>query len=298
MVAAAQQWSGKTDGTPWMHRALVRLLAHMPLGFAYFLMCFALPIYMVAHPKATRAIWRYFRLRHGYGPLKSFCHLWANHYDFGCVVLDRFATYAGKPFNVKVVTRNHYKDLAEEGKGFIMISSHVGNHEMAGYAFKAETPLNVLVYAGEAEAMKKGREEILSKNNIKVIPISEDDFSHVFQLKEAVQNGEVVDIHGDRIFGSTKSFSVDVLGAKASLPQGPFMLASALGIPAISVFCMKTSSRKFDVYVHRLDDDASYKGKTSDRAKHLAERYAQTLTETLESYPNQWYNFYEFWDAN
>ena len=43
---ATGQWRGTTDGTPWMHRALIRILRFTPLWFIYFLMAFSLPVYI------------------------------------------------------------------------------------------------------------------------------------------------------------------------------------------------------------------------------------------------------------
>ena len=251
---ATEQWRGTTDGTPWMHRALIRILRFTPLWFIYFIMALTLPFYMVFRPKAALAIWHYFRRRQGFGVFKTFCHLWKNHFGFGQVVVDRFAAYAGKKFRIEVVGHNHYREIEATGKGFMMISSHIGNHEMAGYDLRAKARLNVLAYGGEVEEVKSGRARLLAENNIRMVPIT-DGISHIFVLKDALENGEVVDIHGDRLFGSPKAFECSVLGAPADLPQGPFVLASSLAedLPVIAVFCVKVGYRHFKIYIERLD---------------------------------------------
>ncbi|MBO4427127.1 MAG: hypothetical protein J5771_01395 [Bacteroidales bacterium] len=320
---ATEQWRGTTDGTPWMHRALIRILRFTPLWFIYFIMALTLPFYMVFRPKAALAIWHYFRRRQGFGVFKTFCHLWKNHFGFGQVVVDRFAAYAGKKFRIEVVGHNHYREIEATGKGFMMISSHIGNHEMAGYDLRAKARLNVLAYGGEVEEVKSGRARLLAENNIRMVPIT-DGISHIFVLKDALENGEVVDIHGDRLFGSPKAFECSVLGAPADLPQGPFVLASSLAedLPVIAVFCVKVGYRHFKIYIERLDapsasgaSPASGKGQPGvpqgelqsalpvpesprsarERAQALAQRYADAVSGILKRYPDQWYNFFEFW---
>ena len=347
---ATEQWRGTTDGTPWMHRALIRILHFTPLWLIYFVMALTLPFYMLVRPRATLAIWHYFRRRQGFGVFKTFCHVWKNHFGFGQVVVDRFAAYAGKKFEIEVVGHNHYREIEASGRGFMMISSHIGNHEMAGYDLRAKARLNVLAYGGEVEEVRSGRARLLAENNIRMVPIT-DGISHIFVLKEALENGEVVDIHGDRLFGSPKAFSCSVLGAPADLPQGPFVLACSVSgepepvnppappggtapaaslsavpprrasldrsgtaadaaslrdnssvaagvLPVIAVFCVKVGYRRFKIYIERLDVIAGSDRQSlsaRERAQVLAQRYADAVSGILLRYPDQWYNFFEFW---
>ena len=299
---ATRQWRGTTDGTPWMHRALIWILRYVPIGVIYFLMATSLPVYMIVRPRNTLAIWHYFRRRQGYGVFKTFVHLVRNHYAFGQVVIDRFASYAGRKFNILLEGRDIYREVESAGTGFMTISSHVGNFEMAGYALHASRRLNVLGYGGEVEAVKSGRNRLLSENNIRMVPVT-DGISHIFVLREALENGETVDIHGDRLFGSPKALVCNVLGAPANLPQGPFALATSVDLPAgaplpvIAVFCMKTARRSFTVYLQRLDDPADAALPRRERSQVLADRYAAALSDILRRYPDQWYNFFEFWNA-
>ena len=299
---ATRQWRGTTDGTPWMHRALIWILRYVPIGVIYFFMATSLPVYMIVRPRNTLAIWHYFRRRQGYGVFKTFVHLVRNHYAFGQVVIDRFASYAGRKFDIVLDGRDIYREVESAGTGFMTISSHVGNFEMAGYALHASRRLNVLGYGGEVEAVKSGRNRLLSENNIRMVPVT-DGISHIFVLREALENGETVDIHGDRLFGSPKALVCNVLGAPANLPQGPFALATSVDVtagaplPVIAVFCMKTARRSFTVYLQRLDDPADAALPRRERSQVLADRYAAALSDILRRYPDQWYNFFEFWNA-
>ena len=80
------------------------------------------------------AIYRYFRNRHGYGRLKAFIYVYINHFRFGQIIIDRFAMYAGKHFEMEIEGQDMFDELDNSDDGFIQLSSHVGNYELAGYS--------------------------------------------------------------------------------------------------------------------------------------------------------------------
>ena len=58
-------WRGKTDGTPWMQRTLVRLFRWVPLGVLYGVMALVVPFYMLLDRKGSRASYSFARRRLG-----------------------------------------------------------------------------------------------------------------------------------------------------------------------------------------------------------------------------------------
>ena len=106
MAEEGRKWQGGTDGTSWMHRALIGMMKVVPLWLMYFFMHLAIPVYMVVNHKAYLANYHYFRKRHGYGPLKAFFHVWLNHVTFGGVIIDRFGAYSVSKFRKCLSMRN------------------------------------------------------------------------------------------------------------------------------------------------------------------------------------------------
>ena len=128
-----------------------------------------------------------------------------------------------------------------------------------------------------------------------MIPVM-PDMSHLFLVNEALANQEIVSMPADRIVGSPKSITVSFLGAKARLPLGPFMVATMRGLDALAVNVMKTRSTEYTVYVSRLNYDKQAPRKV--QLQRLADSYAAELERCVRQYPDQWYNFYEFWEPN
>lgn len=212
---------------------------------------------------------------------------------FSQVVIDRFALFAGKRMALKVKDYDTFKHLSDKEEGFVILSAHIGCYEMAGYELVSDKkPFNALVFAQEKATVMQGRTHLFTGNNIKMIPISED-MSHLFKMEQALANGEIVSIPGDRVFGSAKTVTVNLLGADADLPLGSFSVPAMRGLDVLAVNVMKTGTKEYTAYIKQLsyDKDAPRK----KQVQQLADHYAKELEHMLKMYPSQWYNYFEFW---
>lgn len=284
-----------TFGNGWMHRQLINVLKVMDVRLLYiFNFLVVIPICLLFNTNHSRTIaYRYFRERLGCGRVHAAWATYVNHCLFSTVVIDRFAMFAGKQFQVRVEGIEHFNELSSHEDGFMMLSSHIGCYEMAGYSFVSPTKrVNALVFGGEKMTVMAGREKKFSHNNIRMIPV-QPDMSHLFLVNEALANHEIVSMPADRMAGSSKTLEVEFLGKKAKFPMGPFSVATMRGLDVIAVNVMKTSVKGYVAYVAPL----SY-GKQASRKeqiRQLAESYVDELERRVRQYPEQWYNFYEFW---
>ena len=287
------EWSGKTDGQPWMQRSLIAMFRVLPLWLLYGVMALVVPFYMIFNREGYRAMYRFFRERMGYGPLKSFCKVYANHFRFGQVILDRFGAYAGKEYHVVSDEQYVFDEKETHEKGFVMVSSHVGCYEMAGYSLKPKHKrYNALVFGGETETVMENRQRMWSQNNVRMVPVK-DDLSHLFLLNTALDDGEIVSMPADRIFGSQKSVECQFLGQTARFPLGAFAMAVQKDVDVISVFAMKEGLRKYRIYLRELQYDKSLSKR--EQMSQLAQRYAEQLEAIVRRYPTQWFNYFDFW---
>ena len=216
-------------------------------------MALVIPFYMLLDRKGYRASRDFYRKRMGHGPLKSVLSVWRNEYNLGKVVMDRFAMYAGKKFRFETEGMDQFRELLSRESGIIMLASHVGNFELAGYSIPTrEKRINALVFPGETATVMQGREALFSETNIRMVPVSED-LSHLVILNNALSDGEIVSIHADRLFGSSKRIRVPFFGEEASLPAGPFVLASAKDVPVVCTFVMKESVHRYRIFLQPIE---------------------------------------------
>ncbi len=292
-----KKWEGKTGGGLFGQAFLFLLLKRVRVSLVYPILFFVIPFYLIFGRKGYKAIFSYFNLNLGFNKFRSFLSTFRNHYIFGEVVLDKFALLAGnsKQFQVEVEGIELFNKLIEEEKGFIIASAHIGNFELVGHCLRQDKKkINGIIYGGETKNYQKQRIEALEKSSINLIEVS-DDMSHLFAIKEALDNGEVVSLPCDRVLGSNKTIAKDFLGKKALFPIGTFKLAAQLNVPVIAIFIMKEKKLRYKGYAYLLNSLEEEKSSTK-KAEFIAEQYVNTLEKTIKKYPYQWFNYYKFWE--
>ena len=69
--------------------------------------------------------------------------------------------YAGKKFEIVIEGSEYFKELEEKDEGFIQLSSHIGNYEIAGYSLKSNRKtIRPIVYSFEKESDANGSKDI------------------------------------------------------------------------------------------------------------------------------------------
>ena len=147
-----QKWAGTTFGNGGMHSALIAVMKVMDVRLIYaFVSVFVVPVCLILNTNGSRSVaYRFYRKRFGYGRLRAAWNTYVNHCIFGQVVVDRFAMYAGKKFEIKIDGYDKFLELASKPDGFIQMSAHIGNYEIAGYTLTADPKVfYALVFDGE-----------------------------------------------------------------------------------------------------------------------------------------------------
>lgn len=290
---ADRQWTGSTFGNGWMHKLLIRSLRIIDTRLLYcFSYVFIVPPCLLFRD-SRRTAYEFYRRRLGQRPLKAAWFTYLNHCKFSEIVIDKFAMFAGKRFNVKVDGLDTFNSYARGEAGFVQMSSHIGNYEIAGYSLVSEEKtINAVVYANEKESVRQNRAVMFDRTNIRMIPIMED-MSHLYLIDTALREGNIVSFPSDRSMGGSKCLRCDFFGAPARFPQGPFSVATMRGLDVLAINVMKEKWNGYHIYVTPLEYD-----KQESRAGQmdkLLKGYVSELEKRLLQYPAQWFNFFDFW---
>ncbi len=290
---AERQWSGKTYGNGLMHRWLINFLRYTDVRFLYiFTAVFILPVCLIVN-RSRKSSYSYFRDVHGMGRWRSAWMTYVNHYHFAQNVIDKFAMYAGKRFDVQVDHFEEFASRAEGDDGFLHFSAHVGNYEIAGYTLVSQRKrIHAVVYGFEKDSVVQNRTGMFDKTNVSMISMRED-MSHLFEIDQALCNGDIVSFPTDRSAGATKCVEVMFLGRKTKFPMGPFSVATMRGLDVLAVNVMKISAKRYQAYITPLHYDKS--APRREQIRQLSEAYASELERRVRQYPTQWFNFYDFW---
>jgi predicted LPLAT superfamily acyltransferase len=124
--------------------------------------------------------------------------------------------------------------------------------------------------------------------------------SHLFVANAALTNGEIVCMPADRVFGSSKSIECEFLKGKANFPVGAFALAASAEVEVVAVFCVKSATKKYKIFVRPISTDFSGNSGLSgnDKKSKIAnsvKSYVAELEDVVKQYPEQWFNYYKFW---
>ena len=290
---AKRQWIGATFGNGWMHRNLIRLLRFVDVRILYLFSDIFIVPFCVIFNRSGKISYSFYRERLHNSVLRSCWLAYRNHCLFSQVVIDKFAMYAGKSFDVAIEGTDRFKELEQQDAGFVQLSSHIGNYEIAGYTLRStRKEIHAIVYSFEKESVMNNRNSMFSKTNVSMIALKED-MSHLFEIDEALCRGDIISFPSDRHMEGTRCLKAEFLGKEAQFPQGPFSVATMRGVDVLAVNVMKEGLRKYRIYLTPLAYDKTASRK--EQIRQLCQAYVAELEDKVRRYPTQWFNFFDFW---
>ena len=220
-------------------------------------------------------------------------------HEFAWCITERYERFAlGDMFDLQVENPEIWSELSAEGKGFIMLTGHVGNWEVGSVQPSALEGRRMHVV--REEEMNPTAQEFISGllqeqlGGLYTTHFASRDPRLGLLLLEALKRGEIVALQADRPRRGGRTEPVQLFGRPYELPVGPVALARAAEVPLVPVFVLREGRFKYRV-VFRPPLVVS---PTADRADALRE-LAQTITGEIEwairERPHQWFCFRRLW---
>ena len=292
-------WKGKTRGGHAGHQFFIFLLKYPGLQFSYFFLRFVVLYFVLFVPKARKPIFYYFRKILGFGYLKSIKYVFKNFYKLGQVLLDKVALLAGysSKFTFDFDGEKYLHQMAANEGGFL-IGAHLGNWEIAGQLLeRIDTQVHIVMVEAEHERIKTLLDNVMTEKSMNIISIK-DDFSHLFKIKEALQKNEIVAIHGDRFVEGSKTVEGKLLGREAKFPYGPFFLPIKYNKPVTFVSAVKMTDTHYHFYATKPQVYKGSRNKIENdiQLKEILLNYTNEVERILHLAPEQWFNYYYFWE--
>lgn len=294
-------WDGKSRGTAFGYKILLFVLKNLGVVPVYIIL-YPVVLYYFFFSGTFRSTYWYFKNIHQFSVFKSIVGVYRNYYSLAVALVDKVAVYSLEKHGLTILFdgEDHLKKITSGETGGLLLSAHSGSWEMAAhYLKKYNTKVNLVLLQGDYEGIKKIMESAMLKlkeeTNVKRIPVSANGFEHIFAVREALENKELVSINSDRFVNNQKTFSKKFAGRQALFPAGPFQLAAMFRVPLSMVFGFKTGIKKYQLYAIKplYPEDGEDKKKFTDRALNY---YIAQLEIMIKKYPYQWYNFYYFWE--
>ena len=102
---------------------------------------------------------------------------------------------------------------------------------------------------------------------------------------------------GDRD-GSSNTVTVPFLGRPTALPTGAAHLALATGAPVIPVFVVLEKNGHYATLMEKAIFFRASPGHNQESVREGMTRLAAVFERYIRQYPDQWYNFFDFWNSH
>jgi lauroyl/myristoyl acyltransferase len=174
----------------------------------------------------------------------------------------------------------------------------MGNYDLGSYLFARdiEKPITIVRAAErdpdtDREARAK-REQVGEQTGR--MQFGEPSAELAFSLVEALQEGKVVAIQGDRAIKGVASIETTLFGRKVELPAGPFYLALTTRSPIYPLFVIRTAIASYKV-ITRAPIEVRRTGRNRDEdVREAVQRWTAILEEIIGGHATQWFNFDDY----
>jgi len=227
----------------------------------------------------------------------TFLHLFV----FATTVLDRVYLVNGRhrDFTVDVNNEQVFWSALAQGRGCLLLGSHLGSFEMLGIVGSMEKKLsiNVVMHIEDSARLRELLPLSGSAFPYKVIPLGHP--GSMLRVKECLERGEVVGILADRVYGSEPTQCLPFLGRPARFSLSPMRLAAIAGAPVVMVFGLFRGGRRYEIVFEPLGRQCGEGMEYSmpPAPVHALQCYVERLEHHARHAPYNWFNFYDYWGA-
>jgi len=295
-----ENWKKTQDrGSPWLIDLIIWIILNLGRSIGR-LFLFPIVLYFVFNSSTKKYSKRYlqrnFHTAHKKDP--GFIAVYKHYYSFANMLLDRVYFLTGKTqkFEIKLHNEHLMTDLIKQGKGAVLLGSHLGNFDALRALANQHDNIKIraLMYNNNQQNINQAFEKLNPKLKEDVIHIGTPDA--MLRVQEDINSGYVIGMLADRIEQDDRSTICHFLGEDVKLPTGPLIVAYLLKAPVIICFALHRGGNRYEVYFHKLRDKIELPRKERDQAlQRLMQEYADLLEQHAIESPYNWYNFYDFW---
>lgn len=234
--------------------------------------------------------------------------------SFSLCILEKMEGWLGKVKFDRIRYQNDdVEDILQrlrEGKGALLLTSHLGNMELLRSLQDYNTqlcgrvvPVVVVMDMKVSEQFTNTMKEVNPNYSVNIVNSSDIGPDSMIYLQEQAEQGALIVIAGDRTSANNRDKNIvkDFLGKPASFPYGVFLLLALMKIPVYYMFGMRSKmsffNPKYNIYIEKskIDFDCP-RSERETRIKDCCGEFVEKLEKFCKMYPYQWYNFFNFWN--
>ena len=274
----------------WLAQSLGRPVARVLL--------YPICVYFLLSSRAARRAIGRFRERVLGHPV-SWRDLIDHYHAFASTILDRVYFLRGRfdLFEIQVHGLDALDRELAKGRGCVLLGSHLGSFEVVRAVGLSRQHIEIRVLMDEQNAPLI--RDLIQELNPAVAEtvIQVGGLDTMLQVKECLDRGGVVGIMGDRMMQGDQAVVCNFLGREARFPIGAMRLAHVVCAPVVLFFGLYRGGNRYEVYLESFTEAVQLSHE--QRAiglKQWTQRYADRLEVFCRRAPDNWFNFYEFWN--
>ena len=224
--------------------------------------------------------------------------LYRHFFTFAATVHDRIYLLNRRfdLFDFEVHGEDTLRDLLASGNGLFLMGAHLGSFEVIRALGRKNTDMRIAMVMHEDNAQKINA--MLAAINPEAVQdiIGLGHIDSMLKVWERLDEGSVVGMLADRTPGNDILHPVQILGADANLPSGPFRMAALLRRPVVFMTGLYLGGNRYAIHFDPLADFSAVARDQRDAALEAAiTRYAALLDQYCRKAPYNWFNFFDFW---
>jgi lauroyl/myristoyl acyltransferase len=197
-------------------------------------------------------------------------------------------------FDYEIIGANFLEQLSR-ADGAILLTAHMGNYDLGAALFAQKFNREIRMVRApepdeEAAQHLTNFVEQTGKGAIK-ISYSTDGALVAFDLLQALRQGEIVSIQGDRVTPGVGEVAGEMFGRRVHVPSGPFTLALVAQKPIFPLFIVRAGHYRYRIIVHE-PITVSRRGPARDQAiAAAAAQWCDVLEQVVAEHWDQWFAF-------
>jgi lauroyl/myristoyl acyltransferase len=194
--------------------------------------------------------------------------------------------HSGKNISWQVEGSELLAELAQEQRGILIVTAHMGNYDLAAQYFtkKLARTMHVVRAPERTEQMQSMRTRY-QDDQVKT-HFNMNDASLGPRLARLLMDGELVAVQADRVVGDVSPMQVEVEPRlMMQIPRGPWVLSCLKGVA-----CLQTTVTRMGYYEYRISMKLMPPSDALERIQ-AQQLWGATIMKTVRKNWSQWYVF-------
>ncbi|MDQ6912198.1 MAG: lysophospholipid acyltransferase family protein [Verrucomicrobiota bacterium] len=193
-------------------------------------------------------------------------------------------------------------DQLGDARGAIVLTAHMGNYDLGAAVFAQKFNREIsMVRAPEPDARSAQHlTDSVQRTGDGAVKIaySSDGALLSFDLLNALRQGEIVSIQGDRIIPGVATVEGQMFAQTVRVPVGPFTLAQVAQVAIYPLFIVRAGYRRYKIIVREPILVLRGARAREEDITPAVKKWCGVLQKMIAQYGEQWFAFGDIFAAN